>query len=280
VLYLVVLSAGILSVSTFLHLFPSTRFIPRWTGWLAAFWGVLIVGFRFVPPFVWPPRSGPIWATAIWVLSGLAVHIYRYRRQSTTIQRQQTKWIVLGLAVAVLGFVSFNFVVPVLLPAVSSPGVARMLYVLVGVPLEYAALMALPLAFAFSILRYRLWDVDRIATRAVVYAAMTGGLVALYFGCVLLLQQLFRNIIGDTSVLAIVISTIAIALLFNPLRQRAQAAIDRRTYRRKYDATLTLQRFGEIARDEVDLDVLTRELISAANETMQTQHASVWLKKR
>jgi hypothetical protein len=280
VLHVMTLSVSIVALVTYLHLFPDTRFVPRWMGWLALFWCALNIGWHFVPPLEWPPRSAPLLLTGLWVTSGVCVQLYRYLRVSTAEQRQQTKWILFGLLVASTGFLLFNVIVPVLAPVVLRPGVARVMYVIVGVPLEYAALIALPLAFAFSILRYRLWDVDRIAYRAVVYSIMTGGLLALYFGCVLLLQQLFRTLTGANSVLAVVISTIAIALLFQPLRQTVQAAIDRRTYRRKYDATQTLQRFGEVARDEVDLDVITRELLAAVNETMQAEHASVWIKRR
>jgi hypothetical protein len=279
-LYLMTLGVSYLALSTYLHLFPDTRFVPRWTGWLAVFWGTLNLGWLFAPPLDWPPRSAPLVLTGLWVTSSVCVQLYRYLRVSSAEQRQQTKWILFGLLVAAVGFLAFNVIAPVLAPAVLRPGVARVVYVILGVPLEYAALVALPLAFAFSILRYRLWDVDRIAYRAVVYSVMTGGLLALYFGCVLLLQQLFRALTGANSVLAIVISTIAIALLFQPLRQAVQAAIDRRTYRRKYDAAQTLQRFGEIARDEMDLNVITRELVAAVNETMQTEHASVWIKRR
>jgi hypothetical protein len=283
--YVLVVSAGALAVCTFLYLFPNSYFVPRWTRWPARVFGALNVIWFFLPPLLglwpfWPPRDWPLAFVLVWMIGGLSLQIYRYTRISSPAQRQQTKWIMFGLIVATLGFLSFPYFTPLLIPSVRVPGVARIVYILIGVPLMYAALFALPLSLAFSILRYRLWDVDLIFQRTLVYGALTAGLGLVYFGCVLLLQQLFRILTGTTNVLAIVISTIIIALMFDPLRRSAQAIIDRRLYRRKYDAAQTLEKFSLVAREEVDLDRLTGQLVAVVQEAMQPEHVSVWLKKR
>lgn len=282
VLYLLVLTMSLISISTFLQLFPHSTFTPHWTGWLAVLWGVLIVLWQFAPlgTPIWPPRSPPLWLSLGWIGSGVAIQVYRWMRRSTQAQRQQIKWVVFGFVSVSLSFFVFVYLLPTLLPAMQRPGLPRVIYVMVGVPVFYLSFLVLPIAFAFSILRYRLWDVDRIAHRAMVYSALTTGLVMLYVGCVLILQRLFRLWFGATSVLAIVIATIAIAMAFAPLRRWAQAVIDRRTYRRKYNAAQTLARFNAITRNEVDLDVLTRELLASVSEAMQPEHISLWLLKK
>ncbi|GAH34212.1 unnamed protein product, partial [marine sediment metagenome] len=131
---------------------------------------------------------------------------------------------------------------------------------------------------AFSILRYRLWDIDILIRRTLVYAVLTALLLILYFGSVVLLQQFFRALTGQDSPIVIVISTLVIAALFSPLRNRVQNIIDRRFYRRKFDAQQALAAFAATARDEVDLDHLQVELVSIVQETMQPEQVSLWLR--
>ena len=136
-----------------------------------------------------------------------------------------------------------------------------------------------PISLGFAILRYRLWDIDLIIRRTLLYAAMTSLLGLGYFGSVVLLQAVFRRATGQGSSLAIIVSTLAIAALFSPLRRRVQAFIDRRFYRSRYDAQVTLAMFSERARDEVDLHNLQETLLAVVENTFKPTHASLWIRE-
>jgi hypothetical protein len=137
---------------------------------------------------------------------------------------------------------------------------------------------AIPTATGIAIFKYRLYDIDRIVNRALVYAVLTVSLVLVYLGGVISLQYGFRAFTGGESQLAVVVSTLAIAALFNLLRRRIQAFIDRRFYRRKYDAARTLAAFGARLRDEVDLETLADDMVGVVQDTMQPAHVSLWLR--
>ena len=135
-----------------------------------------------------------------------------------------------------------------------------------------------PIAIGIAILRYRLYEIDLIINRTLVYGSLTATLVALYFGVIVVLQRLFVLLTGQQSTLAIVASTLLIAALFTPLRRRIQSFIDRRFYRRKYDARKTLEAFSAKLRNETDLDALSDDLVGMVRETMQPSHVSLWLR--
>ena len=135
-----------------------------------------------------------------------------------------------------------------------------------------------PLSLAIAILRYRLWDVDVLINKTLVYGGLSGTLLAVYAVCILGLQALLRRLFNQTSEIAIVVSTLVIAALFQPLRKRIQAGIDRRFYRRKYDAARTLTAFSASLRNEVDLSQLSEQLVAIVQETMQPTHISLWLR--
>jgi hypothetical protein len=138
--------------------------------------------------------------------------------------------------------------------------------------------MGLPVAMGIAIFRYRLYNIDLIINRTLVYVSLTVTLVALYFGAIVVLQRVFILLTGQQSTLAVVASTLLIAALFTPLRRRTQGFIDRRFYRRKYDARKTLEAFSAQLRDETDLEALNNDLVGVVRETMQPAHVSLWLR--
>jgi hypothetical protein len=190
-------------------------------------------------------------------------------RRTRGVERQQIKWFAYAIVVTVSGAL-LRDVIPVAL------GVPWLEWV--GfVPLVVGA-VSIPIAMGIAILRYRLYNIDLLINRTLVYGLLTAMLVALYFGGIVVLQSLFVVLIGEKSTLAVVASTLLIAALFNPFRRRIQAAVDRRFYRRKYDARNTLEAFSAKLRDETDLEALNVDLVGVVRETMQPAHVSLWLR--
>jgi hypothetical protein len=147
-----------------------------------------------------------------------------------------------------------------------------------GYMVSLAALVGFPISIGIAMVRYRLYEIDFIINRTLVYGALTVVLVAVYFGGIVVLQRTFLALTGQKSTLAVVASTLLIAALFTPLRRRIQAFIDRRFYRSKYDAAKTLEAFSAKLRDETDLDALSDDLVGVVWETMQPAHVSLWLR--
>jgi hypothetical protein len=197
---------------------------------------------------------------------------YRYTRVSDATQRQQTKWVVLGMAVALGGFLVFPLV-DALLPGELLPS-------LLTNTAYFVLLLFIPISIAIAILRYRLYEIDLIINRTLVYGLLSAILVGVYFGSVTATQALFTALTGqeEQPQLAIVVSTLVIAALFNPLRHHIQGFIDRRFYRKKYDARKTLEAFSAQLRDETDLEALSDDLVGVVGETMQPAHVSLWLR--
>jgi hypothetical protein len=221
----------------------------------------------FIPPEVFPFVP---WSVALLSFVALctASIVVRYRR-SRGVERQQIKWLLSAAALFALIYTT-NFLFN------EAGGLAGRL---LGVLFVLAPLL-LPLAIGMAILRYRLYDIDLIIRKTVVYALITGLLALVYFGLVVLLQAVFESASGEQSPIAIVISTLVIAGLFAPLRRRVQGLIDRRFYRRKYDAQQVLEQFGQTARDETDVAALTAEMMHVVRETMQPTTSNLWLVKR
>jgi hypothetical protein len=269
---------GDLCIILFFYVFPGGHFVPRWTRWVLipaiAYWGITVFfpQASFNPFFRFPVLN---FVTFLVVVGGVVgVQVYRYRHVSTLTQRQQTKWVVFGVSIGVGGFLVLNLLVllfPALFPAGS-------LVSLIGTTLIYGLMLLIPLSIGFAVLRSRLWDIDVIINRTLVYGTLTATLALVYVGLVIALQFLLRGLISQTSDIAIVASTLAIYVLFNPLRHRIQQVIDRRFYRRKYDAARTLAAFSATLRNEVDLDQLREALVAVVEETMQPSHVSLWLR--
>ena len=147
----------------------------------------------------------------------------------------------------------------------------------VGYVVVIATLVGFPISIGIAIVRYKLYEIDTLINRTLVYGSLTATLAAIYFGAVVLLQRLFVALTGEKSTLAVVVSTLVIAALFNPLRRRIQGFIDRRFYRSKYDAAKTLESFSAKLRGETDLDALSDDLVGVVRETMQPAPVTLWL---
>ena len=197
----------------------------------------------------------------LFLVLALVSVVVRYLR-SGDVQRQQIKWLMLATALSAL-MVFFEEITGIELDT----------------EVPFAVSIALfPSAIAVAIFRYRLYDIDVIINRALVYGVLSASLALIYIGGVVSLQYVFRILTGGGSQLAIVASTLVIAALFNSLRRRIQSFIDRRFYRKKYDAAKTLEEFSAKLRDETDLATLSEELVGVVHETMQPRHASLWLR--
>jgi hypothetical protein len=250
--------------------FPDGRFVPRWT-WLLVPATVLDFLPASIPGWISAPLQVAVFATV------LGAPIYRYLRVSDPEQREQTKWVLFGLLVALGTFVGLGLI-KALVPGLTATAARTVLLALVGGNGVFLALSFLPVSFGVAILRYRLWEIDVLINRALVYVPLTLSIAGLYIGGVILVQALFSSATGQNSDLAVAIVTLAIAALFNPWRHRIQRFIDRRFYRRKYDASRTLAAFSAHLRDEVSLDALRTSLVTITYDTMQPASVTLWLR--
>lgn len=261
--------------------FPDGRMVPRWTRYAA----IPLAAVALADPLwalVAPPLEdapGTVVGAAVLLVGlplGAAAQVQRYRRHASLEQRQQAKWVIYGF-IAILPVVFTWFLATQLSPP--SPGPGRLYFILIGLPVSLVLLLVLPVTMTVSILRHRLFDIDIIIKRTLVYVALTVSILAVYFLAVVSLQGLFRTVIEQGNQLAIVASTLLIAALFNPLRQRVQSMVNRRFYRGDYDAARTLSAFGESVRDEVDLDHMQSALLNTVQKTMYPTHLSLWMRE-
>ncbi|HXZ04783.1 MAG TPA: hypothetical protein VEH81_08115 [Ktedonobacteraceae bacterium] len=271
---------GQASIIVFLFLFPNGRLVPRWIG-LFLLLGIITSVFSVLPAnSLSNSNNWPSWLNLVleFPTYGAIIfsQIYRYRKVSTYVERQQTKWVVLGIISVVIGLLVFPFIFNGPLSSFNQPNTP---YSLIQNIIYPVLLLLLPLSIGIAIMRYQLWDIDRIINRTLVYGTLTAILALVYFGLIFILQYLLRGIINQNNDVAIVISTLTIAALFQPLRHRIQRIIDHRFYRSKYDATKIIANFNATLREEVDLDTLRKELIAVVQETMQPVHVSLWLRK-
>ena len=290
---------GLLGIYMIL-LFPDGR-LPsrRWRpfAWFAgALMTTISVGFVFVPgPLV--ERQGvrnPLGIEQLAWVEGVAVFVilllplcilvsassllFRYRRSRGEV-RQQIKW--LAFAACLVGVIYFGSLLAqiVLAPeSLETEGSPEPLWASITNNLILLAYAGVPIAVGIAVLKHRLYDIEIIINRTLVYAPLTATLALVYAGSVVGLQAALRVLTGQESTLAIVASTLAIAALFNPLRRLVQGFVDRRFYRRKYDAAKTLAAFNARLRDETDLDALSNDLVGVARGAVQPEHVSLWLR--
>ena len=264
---------------------PTLRW--RWVGVAAIGWATLFVLMTSLSQRLTAPGialDNPIGVlgegtvellSGVWIVGllmlllacALALFI-RYRRANDT-EREQIKWLLYACAVFVVIYVGGTIG-----GVAGSNSVGGYVWgILFGL-----SLLLVPTAIGIAVLRYRLYDIDVVINRTLVYIPLTATLAALYFGGIVLLQRLFLTLTGEQSTLAVVASTLLIAALFNPLRRRIQSFIDRRFYRSKYDARKTLEAFSTKLREETDLEALNEDLVGVVRETMQPAHVSLWLR--
>jgi hypothetical protein len=254
-------------------LFPTGRFVPRWILWI----GVLFLGWEVLVILnIWPRSDALLSALLQMVFLGsfVAAQIFRYHSVSSRIERQQTKWIVFGVTATYLIEFVYN-IGSALFPSIFSTG---SLPDMILSPISNVVPILIPLSFGFAILHSHLWDIDIIIHRTLVYSTLTVVLAVIYEVSVFTLQSLTSGLTfirGNQ--LAIVASSFLIGGLFKPVYDRTHAFIDRRFYRRKYDAARTLAAFSTTIRDEVDLNQLCSKLMAVVDETMQPAHVSLWL---
>ena len=267
--------------------FPDGR-LPRgrwrWVAWLTAIVvavGTILVAFsrgatRGLGPIDNPfeiegvPGVATLVELLIFALGIVAgASLFARLRHATWVERQQIKWFAYSITVTASGAILTYSVGEALgVGWVRAMGFVFVIFGLVGISTSVG----------IAILRYRLFEIDHIINRTLVYGSLTATLVALYFGGIVLLQRVFVVLTGEKSTLAVVASTLLIAALFNPLRRRIQSFIDRRFYRKKYDARKTLQAFSIQLRNDTDLDALSDDLVGVVRDTMQPEHVSLWLR--
>ncbi|MFN8487232.1 MAG: hypothetical protein U0350_06540 [Caldilineaceae bacterium] len=275
------ISLAFLFFTSLLYVFPTGHFTPAWTRWLMP----LALGIDL---YFWHISPGGNLGTTprflifflVFFMVGLGAQIYRYWFVSTLTERQQVKWpmltMIFFLAMAFLPL----FFVPNIYQFNRPPTGAELLAYLFTFAGMTVAHMLFVVALAIAILRYRLWEIDLIIRRTLVYTLLSLTLALLYFGSVVVLETLLRGLSGERqNQFVTVLSTLAIAGLFTPLRHRIQQGIDRRFYRRKYDAEQVLAAFGETVRNETDLNKLTEHLVGVIDETLQPTHIGLWLGK-
>ena len=209
---------------------------------------------------------------ATFLLVAAASSVFMRLRRAIGVERQQIKWFSYAAAATVIGLV-LAYVIPEMIEA-------PLWYERLGYTILLVLIPAIPISIGIAILKYHLYDIDIIINRTLVYGTLTLMLALVYFGCVTATQAIFQTLTGQERLpqVAIVVSTLVIAALFNPLRRRIQSFIDRRFYRSKYDARKTLEGFSEKLRDETDLEALSDDLVGVVRETMQPAHVSLWLR--
>ena len=269
--------AGTVSFYVFFCLFPSGRFVPRWIRWAA----LLQAAGPVASAIPYPPLQAITGSIITFVaLFGLlvAAQVYRYRRVSTLTERQQTKWVVLGFALGLGGFLAWLSLSNV---ALSAGWASRASTILFFETVQVMLLWLIPISIAIAIMRSQLFNIDVLINRTLVYGSLTVLLAAVYFGSVIGMQHVAAAMAGAQAAdnpLIIVLSTLLIAALFTPLRRRLQRTIDRRFYRARYDTARTLERFAATLRQQIELSALNAHLVGVVEETMHPAHVSLWLR--
>ena len=250
-------------------LFPSGRFVPTWS------WALLIGCIVWMAAITAAPTVGVLFlGYPVFLGAAVACQIYRFRKVSKPVQRQQTRWAVFGLVVALLANQAFW-------QTAGLTPLSRTIYPPLAYLALYGSVLLIPSAFFIAIQRYRLYEIDVIIRRTLIYGALTAILTGVYFAVVLGVQTVTQRLTGQTGQQPVIIvgTTLLVAALFSPLHRWLQALIDRAFYRTKYDAARALAAFGEQLRLDTDLEELSTHLVAVAQQTMRPTHATLWLRR-
>jgi len=274
---------GVWSFISFGILFPHGRLAKRWKLWYV--WGAaacLLVMFSLASlPEIVLPATFLRWVffsvMVAFLGTSVIIQIIRYRNEWERVEKQQIKWVVFGFSVFILDALVY-VLAGLIFPDLAQPGLSNALYFMAGGTLNVTCMLILLVCIMISILRYRLWDIDLVIRRTLVYGGLTVTLTVIYFAGIVILQAIFVALSGQRSEVAVVLSTLAIAALFNTLRTRIQKDVDRRFYRRKYDVEKAMAKFAAAARHETDLGNLTTNLLHLVQEAVEPASIGLWLK--
>jgi hypothetical protein len=261
----------------FFLVFPSGRFVPRWSRWclLAAGAGIVVAS---VPSIVRiQPVSSVVQAIGLGLLVlGAGAQVYRYRRVSAPAERQQTKWVAYGVAACMVMFFSVDLVLLLVSLAVPSARHSQVGTNIIVSGIGIIAFSFIPVCIGIAVLRTRLWDVGLVVSRTLTYAVVTGLLVTVYAGLVLLATR----VLSVHTPVAVAASTLAAAAIFHPLRRRVQHAVDRRFNRARYDADKAVTAFAAQLQDTAGLDAVQAGLLTTVHEALEPKHVSIWIARR
>jgi hypothetical protein len=268
---------GWLAFYMFLILFPDGRFRPAWMRWVALDLGVWFILLEATNLILGQTPDWVIWGGFPVLGFTLFGQVYRYRHLSNPIERQQFRWFLFAI-MTFIGYALLDYILVRVSPLPSQPGLLELGLYLARNYLGSLFFLMIPLSIGIAIFRYHLWDIDVIIRRTLIFGILTLALTLVYFGSVVLLQQMFLALTGQTSPATIVISTLGIAALFTPLRRRIQTTIDRRFFRSQYNAEHALAQFNQTLRDRIDLPSIESDLVKVVVETVQPVQATLWIR--
>jgi signal transduction histidine kinase len=273
-------AVGTIAFGLFLYLFPDGRFVPRWTGPVALAWVVWQLSDYLLAPSTAPEGNGSsVWVVlAVWIVAlGTAVYAqsYRYRRVSGPVERQQIKWVVFGISAALSGFLGTNVTLAVLAPVPDSPKVP--LAHLAGHAISYSFMLLIPISIGIAILRYRLFDIDFIINRTIVYAALTAGVIGVY---VLVVGSVGAVLRGQGNLLVSILAAGLVAVLFQPVRERLQRAVNHLMYGKRDDPYAVLSHLGQRLESTLAPDEVLPAVTRTVREALKLPYAEVQLRRR
>jgi signal transduction histidine kinase len=273
---------GSASFSLFLFIFPDGRFVPRWTRWVTLVWIAWLFPRYWFPD--WPPSGSAIWLAwlnlVVWLVAlGTVVYtqVYRYRRVSNRVQRQQSKWVVFGIALGLAAFLTVNIVVSAIAPVPTSAG--ELTTLMVGAALMNSALLLIPLSIGIAVLRYHLFDIDILINRTLVYGVLTVSVVGIYVLVVGYLGVLFRTAGGQGQLAISILATGLVALLFQPLRDRLQRGINRLMYGERDDPYAVLSRLGQRLEAALAPEAVLPTIVDTVKESLKLPFTAITLKQ-